>query len=46
MAMDGIGRLITVTQMKSNNANEEAMHGAENELRGDLMKALATRVPS
>lgn len=23
----------------------EAMHGAENELRGDLMKALATRVP-
>ena len=29
MAMDGIGRLITVTQMKSNNANEEAMHGAD-----------------
>jgi hypothetical protein len=29
MAFDGISRLIQVTQMKSNNANEEALNGAD-----------------
>jgi hypothetical protein len=29
MAADGISRLISVTQMKSNNANEEALNGAD-----------------
>ena len=40
MAMDGIGRLITVTQMKSNNANEEAMHGADKQR--DIINAQKT----
>jgi len=40
--MDGIGRLITVTQMKSNNANEEAMHGAEKQ-RGIINEQKALR---
>ena len=29
MTTDGISRLIAVTQMKSNNANDEAMRGAD-----------------
>jgi hypothetical protein len=31
MAIDGISRLISVTQMKSNNANEQAMQAAKNQ---------------
>ena len=37
MASNGVSRLITVTQMKSDNANEEALHGADKQ-RG-LIKA-------
>jgi len=28
---DGINYLVSVTQMKANNANEDAMHGAEDQ---------------
>ena len=31
MALDGISYLISVTQMKSNNANDNALHGAEDQ---------------
>ena len=37
MSGNGINRLIVVTQMKSDNANEEALHGADKQ-RG-LIKA-------
>jgi alanyl-tRNA synthetase len=31
MAIDGISRLISVTQLKSNNANDQAMQAAKNQ---------------
>ena len=37
MASNGVSRLITVTQMKSDNANEEALHGADKQR--DLIKS-------